>query len=63
MSSYIYAVTFGVCLGALACVVGNKATSDWATAQCFNKPTHQVVYTSTFLGDTYSCVDKRYLNI
>ena len=62
MTKYLSAITFGVALGSLLCVAGNKASSHLARGACVKLPdTHQVVFTSTFLGDTYSCVDKRWL--
>lgn len=62
MSNYITAIALGVGAGMLLTAAGNKATSHLAIDGCKSRTdTHKVVFVSTFLGDTYACLDKRYL--
>jgi len=62
MSYYFTTMCLGAGVGMLLAVAGNKATAVLAQGSYKSRTdTHQVVFVSTFLGDTYSCVDKRYL--
>lgn len=61
MSNPFLAITMGAGLGMLLCVGGNQWSSHLAHSACKDRPTHQVIYTDTFLGDTYSCVKRSWL--
>ena len=62
MFNTILAVTVGTGAGMLLAVGGNKMTNELAHQQCATREdTHQVVFVTTFVGDTYGCVDRRYL--
>jgi len=62
MSNSLTAITLGAGLGFLLCIAGNTASSHLAKSTCAARTdTHQVVFISSFLGDTYVCAEKRYL--
>ena len=62
MSNYFTAITIGIGCGMLLTVAGNKLSSAHARESCkSHTETHEVVFVSSFVGDTYACVDKRWL--
>ena len=62
MFNSLLALTVGTGAGLLLATAGNKLTNDIAHKQCANRSdTHQVVFITTFVGDTYGCVHRKYL--
>ncbi|EHA63734.1 hypothetical protein Syn8016DRAFT_0775 [Synechococcus sp. WH 8016] len=62
MSSYFTSITLGVGLGFILCVAGSKMTEAYAQDICKDlTDTHQIVLVDSFMGSTYTCVDRRYL--
>jgi hypothetical protein len=57
----VFACVIGTGVGMLLSVAGQKALNKMYQAKCPGSSTHQLVYSKGFLGDTYYCVDKRYL--
>ena len=62
MSNYFTSITLGVGLGFILCVAGSKMTEAYAKDICKDMTdTHQIVLVDSFMGSTYTCVDRRYL--
>ena len=51
----------GTGAGMLMTVAGQKLLNQHYQQTCPSKPTHQLVHITSFIGDTYYCLDKRYL--
>ncbi len=61
MSNYFTSITLGVGLGFILCVAGSKMTEAYAKDICKDlTDTHQIVLVDSFMGSTYTCVDRRY---
>jgi hypothetical protein len=61
MLNPILAVVMGLGSGMLLTVAGQKLLNEHYQETCPSKPTHQLVFITSFIGDTYYCVDKRYI--
>ena len=57
----ILAIIMGTGAGMLMTVAGQKLLNQHYQNTCPSKPTHQLVHITSFIGDTYYCLDKRYL--
>jgi hypothetical protein len=57
----IVAVILGTGVGLLLSVCGQKLLNKHYQNTCHQKPTHSLVLSRGFLGDTYYCIDKAYL--
>ena len=57
----ILAIVMGTGAGMLMTVVGQQQLNRHYQQTCLFKPTHQLVHITSFIGDTYYCLDKRYL--
>ena len=57
----IIAIIMGTGAGMLMTVAGQKLLNQHYQNTCPFKPTHQLVHITSFIGDTYYCLDKRYL--
>jgi len=59
--SPVLAMVLGTGVGMLLAVACQKLINQHYIKHCPSKATHQLVMITSFLGDTYYCVDKRYL--
>ena len=55
------AIVIGVGIGILSTVGIRKAMNEKTIQSCYQKVDHQLILTSDFIGDTYFCVNTRYL--
>ena len=55
------AITLGVGAGMLLSVFGQKLVNQHYKNTCNEKPGHNLVLTRGFLGDTYYCIDSKYI--
>jgi hypothetical protein len=51
----------GTGAGMLMTVAGQKLLNQHYQQTCPSKPNHQLVHITSFIGDTYYCLDKKYL--
>jgi len=56
------AMTLGVGTGMVLSVLGQKALNQHYKKTCHERPGHNLIYTKGFLGDTYYCVNAKYMN-
>ena len=61
MLNPILAIVMGTGAGMLLTVGGQKLLNSHYQGTCPSKPTHELVFITSFIGDAYHCVDKRYL--
>lgn len=59
--SVFVAVTMGLGGGLIVCAAGQKIQNQYVLKTCPSKPGHQIVMLSSFVGDTYYCLDKNML--
>jgi hypothetical protein len=57
----ILAIVMGTGAGMLMTIAGQKLLNQHYQQTCPSKPTHQLVHITSFIGDAYYCLDKRYL--
>jgi hypothetical protein len=57
----ILAIVMGTGAGMLLTIGGQKLLNQHYQNTCPSKPTHQLVHITSFIGDTYYCLDKRYI--
>lgn len=55
------AIVMGTGLGMLLSVGGQKLLNKHYQATCNSRPHHNLIYTQSFLGDAYYCINKAYL--
>jgi len=56
------AMTLGIGAGMLLSVFGQKLLNQYYRNTCHNHPGHNLIYTKGFLGDTYYCINAKYVN-
>jgi len=56
------AMTLGVGAGMLLSVFGQKLVNQHYKNTCHQRPGHNLVYSQSFLGDTYYCINSKYMN-
>lgn len=54
-------ITLGVGAGMLLSVFGQKLVNQHYKNTCHEKPGHNLVLTRGFLGDTYYCINSKYI--
>ena len=54
-------IVMGTGIGLLLSVFGQKMLNKHYQTTCKNKTTHSLIYTQGFLGDTYYCINNKYL--
>jgi hypothetical protein len=57
----IIAIIMGTGAGMLMTVAGQKLLNQHYQQICPSKPTHQLVHITSFIGDTYYCINKNWL--
>jgi hypothetical protein len=55
------AMTLGVGGGMLLSVFGQKLMNQYYKDTCHQRPGHDLVLTHGFLGDTYYCINSKYI--
>ena len=55
------AITLGIGGGMLLSVFGQKLVNQHYKNTCHQKPGHNLVLTRGFLGDTYYCINSKYI--
>jgi len=61
MFDAVLAIVMGTGAGMLLSVFGQKLLNQHYIATCNDKPNHNLVLTTGFLGDTYYCIHNAYL--
>ena len=61
-TSAVVAIAIGNGLGFLLSTAGQKMLNKQQIAVCSSKPNHSLVMIRTVLGDSYYCLDDRYLD-
>ena len=56
------AMTLGVGVGMILSVIGQKILNEHYKNTCNDRLGHNLVLTRGFLGDTYYCIDSKYMN-
>ena len=56
------AMTLGTGLGFLLSIGGQKLLNQHYKRTCHQQPGHNLIYTQGFLGDTYYCINAKYMN-
>jgi hypothetical protein len=62
ISDACVALILGSGLGLLLSVGAQKLLNRHYKATCHNQPGHNLIYTKSFLGDTYYCINAKYMN-
>jgi len=63
MLDAVLAITMGTGIGLLLSVFGQKALNQHYLRTCNQKPNHNLVMVTGFLGDTYYCLHNAHLGI
>jgi hypothetical protein len=61
MFDAVLAITMGTGIGILLSVFGQKALNQHYKRTCHQQPGHNLIYTQGFLGDTYYCINAKYI--
>jgi hypothetical protein len=56
------ALILGSGLGLLVSVGAQKLLNKHYQATCHDRPGHNLIYVQGFLGDTYYCINSKYVN-
>ena len=55
-------IVIGLGTGLLLSVGAQKMLNKHYQATCNDRPGHNLIYTKSFLGDTYYCINAKYMN-
>ena len=61
-ASAVVAMAIGNSVGFMLCVAGQKMINTHHINVCPSKPNHSLVMIRTVIGDSYYCLDDRYLD-
>ena len=56
------AIVLGTGCGLILSIGGQKLLNKHYQRTCNDKPGHNLIYSQGFLGDTYYCIEAKYLN-
>jgi hypothetical protein len=56
------AIVIGLGTGLLLSVGAQKMLNKHYQATCHDRPGHNLIYVQGFLGDTYYCINSKYVN-
>lgn len=56
------AIVFGIGSGLLLSVGAQKVLNRHYQETCNDRPGHNLIYTHSFLGDAYYCINSKYIN-
>jgi hypothetical protein len=56
------AIVIGLGTGLLLSVGAQKMLNRHYQATCHDRPGHNLIYVQGFLGDTYYCINSKYVN-
>ena len=62
LTDSVIAIVVGTGIGMVLSVFGQKMLNQHYKNTCHNQPGHNLIYTKGFLGDTYYCIDGKYMN-
>ena len=62
MADSVIAIVLGTGIGMLLSVIGQKMLNEHYKKTCHERPGHNLVYSQGFLGDTYYCINSKYMN-
>jgi hypothetical protein len=62
ISDACVALILGSDLGLLLSVGAQKLLNRHYQATCHDRPGHNLIYVQGFLGDTYYCINSKYVN-
>ena len=63
MFDAVLAITMGTGIGLLLSVFAQKGLNQHYLATCHDRPNHNLIMVTGFLGDTYYCINNAYLGI
>lgn len=61
LTDSVIAIVLGTGVGMIISVFGQKMVNQHYKDTCHEKPGHNLVLTRGFLGDTYFCIDSKYI--
>jgi hypothetical protein len=61
LTDFVIAIVLGTGVGMILSVFGQKALNQHYKNTCHERPGHNLVLTRGFLGDTYFCIDSKYI--
>jgi len=61
LTDSVIAIVLGTGVGMILSVFGQKMVNQHYKDTCHEKPGHNLVLTRGFLGDTYFCIDSKYI--
>jgi len=56
------AIVLGTGCGFLLSIGGQKLLNQHYKRTCHEQPRRNLIYTKSFLGDTYYCIEAKYMN-
>ena len=62
MADSVIAIVLGTGVGMILSVIGQKLVNHHYKKTCHERPGHNLVYSQGFLGDTYYCINSKYMN-
>lgn len=62
LTDSVIAIVVGTGIGMVLSVFGQKMLNQHYKNTCHNQPGHNLIYTKGFLGDTYYCINSKYIN-
>ncbi len=62
LTDSVIAIVVGTGIGMILSVCGQKMLNEHYKNTCHNQPGHNLIYTKAFLGDTYYCINSKYVN-
>ena len=62
LTDSVIAIVLGTGVGMLLSVFGQKMLNQHYKNTCHDQPGHNLVYSKSFLGDTYYCINSKYMN-
>lgn len=62
LTDSVIAIVVGTGIGMVLSVFGQKMLNQHYKNTCHNQPGHNLIYTKSFLGDTYYCINSKYIN-
>jgi len=60
-SDSVIAVVLGTGVGMILSVIGQKMLNQYYKDTCHQRPGHNLILSRGFLGDTYYCIETKYI--
>ncbi len=61
LTDSVIAIVLGTGVGMLLSVFGQKMLNQHYKNTCHEKPGHNLILSRGFIGDTYYCIDSKYI--